>query len=181
MTEIGFRTRRVERRIRILKLGSLALGLFLLGGVTGWVLHRQEVVPVAGAQPVSCITLAIFPRDFVPAPNQVTVNVLNGSHRVGIAGITAELLKGQKFKIGKVGNYDQAEVSNVAEIHYGPYGKDAALTVAAYVNNATMVVDERTDTTVDLIVGQGFDQVLTRAEADAKLSQPIASPSGPGC
>lgn len=181
MSELGFRARRGERRRRLAQIGAGLLGIFMLGGVFGWVLHRPTFVPVTGAKPQSCITLAVFPNEFAPAPSEINVNVLNGSHRVGMAGITSDVLAERGFKIGKVGNFDPYKVETVAEVHFGPAGRDAALVVAAYVPGATLVPDSRTDASVDLVVGQLFKDVASQQVADVELSRPIASPSGPGC
>lgn len=181
MYELGYRTKRRERRLRVIALGAGLLGLFMSGAGVGWVLHVPTDVPVAGASPVPCITLAVFPNEFVPKEFKVHVNVLNGSTRVGMANINAELLKLRGFKIENVDNFEGAIVKSPAEVRYGPSGKDAALRLASYVFGAKLVADSRATSDVDLIIGQKFEQLLNKAQADAELARPIASPSGPGC
>jgi hypothetical protein len=125
--------------------------------------------------------LAVFPRDYVPEKNSFELNVYNASHRVGMAGITAEVLGVRGFNVAEVGNYDQREISITAEIHYGKKGKHAAALVAAYINNSKLVMDDRADNSVDVLVGQGFEEVLSNRDAKDELARPEASPSGPGC
>ena len=179
--EIGFRARRLQRRKRLIQFGAGLLAIFSFGFFTGYFAKQVTVVPIDGASPVSCITLAIIPNDVLPKPKTIKLNVLNGSDRVGMATITADILKSRGFKIGKVGNFNEYTVTSTVEIHYGPTGSDAAKLVAAYIKDAQLVEDGRANATVDVIVGQNFDSVLTTDEAKEVLSRPIASPSGPGC
>ena len=181
MPEISFRASRLARRRRIAQITAAALGVFIIGFGTGWFSHVPKSVLVEGQEPVSCVTLAVFPKDYVPKKNSFTVNVYNASQRVGMAGITAEILGVRGFKVGEVGNYDEREISITAEIHYGKKGRNAAALIAAYINNAKLVMDDRTDATVDVLVGQGFDEIRTNRDAAEELARPEASPSGPGC
>ena len=181
MPEISFRAKRLERRKRIAQLTAICLGIFIIGFGTGWFSHTPKDVLVEGGDPVSCITLAVFPRDYVPAKKSFEVNVYNASRRVGMAGITAEVLGVRGFKIAEVGNYDQREISIPAEIHFGKKGKNAASLISAYINNSKLVMDDRTDGSVDVLVGQGFEEVRTNRDANEELARPEASPSGPGC
>jgi hypothetical protein len=181
MPEISFRGARIQRRKRIAQIIAAALGVFIIGFGTGWFSHVPKAVLVDGEEPVACITLAVFPRDYVPSKKSFTVNVYNASKRVGMAGITAEVLGVRGFKIAEVGNYDQREISIPAEIHFGKKGKNAAALIAAYINNSKLVMDDRSDGSVDVLVGQGFEEVLSNRDANEELARPEASPSGPGC
>jgi hypothetical protein len=181
MPEISFRGKRLERRKRYAQVSAVVLGVFIIGFGTGWLSHVPKNVLVEGGEPASCITLAVFPKDYVPAKKSFTINVYNGSHRVGMAGITAEVLDVRGFNIGDVGNYDQREISITAEIHYGNSGKNAAAFVAAYINNSKLVLDNRTDNSIDVLVGQGFEEIRSNRDANEELARPEASPSGPGC
>jgi len=181
MPEISFRAKRLERRKRVAQIAAIGLGVFILGFGTGWFSHTPKDVLVEGGDPVSCITLAVFPKDFVPSKKSFELNVYNASHRVGMAGITAEVFGVRGFKVAEVGNYDQREISISAEIHYGKKGKFAAQLISAYINNSKLVMDDRTDGSVDVLVGQAFEEVRTNRDANEELARPEASPSGPGC
>lgn len=181
MPEISFRAKRIERRKRLAQIIAVALGIFTIGFGTGWFSHVPKSVLVAGQEPASCVTLAVFPQDYVPAKKSFTVNVFNASHRVGMAGITAEVLGVRGFKVGEVGNYDEREISISAEIHYGKKGRNAAILVASYINNSKLVRDDRADNSVDVLVGQDFQEVRTNRDSKEELARPEASPSGPGC
>ena len=181
MPELGFRARRIQRRNRMIQIGAGLLALYCFGFLSGYFVKQTTTIPVEGAQPVSCITLAIIPNEVLPKPKSVKINVLNGSDRVGMATITADIFKTRGFKLGTVGNFTEYTVTATVEIHYGPTGSDAAKLVAAYIKDSQLVEDGRDNATVDVIVGQRFDNVLTNEEAQEFLSRPIASPSGPGC
>lgn len=181
MSRMNFASRRNERRKRIVSLSAIALGIFLIGYATGYLINRPVFVPVENADPTPCITLAIFPSEFVPTPNQVEVRVLNGSKRVGVAGITGEVLESAGFKVLEVGNLGADNVEVAAEIRYGKKSKNAALLLQAYIVNAVLVQDDRTDKSIEVVVGQGFESVRDKKEAGRELARPIPSPSGPGC
>ena len=181
MSRMNFASRRNERRKRILTLASIVLAIFLTGYGTGYLVNRPVFVPVEDAEPTPCITLAIFPVTFVPAPNEVSIRVLNGSKRVGVAGITGEILETAGFNVLEVGNLGADNVSAAAEIRYGKKSRNAALLLQAYIVNAVLVEDNRKDTSIEVVVGQGFENVRDKKEVERELSRPIPSPSGPGC
>jgi hypothetical protein len=181
VSELGYRAKRRARRRRIAQLVAGVLCIYAVGFATGYISKRETVVPVEGSTPQTCITLAVFPIDVLPKPSAVTLNVLNGSKRVGMASITADVMKSRKFKINTVGNFDEYFVENEAEVHYGPEGAQAAQLVAAYIDGAKLVEDTRTGNAVDLVIGQAFDVILENDEVAEVLARPSASPSGPGC
>jgi hypothetical protein len=181
MSITGYRTRQRERRKKILQFSGIGLVIFLSGYGIGTVTHSQTFTAIDGQTPVPCLTLAIIPADVLPKPKQVTLNVLNGSKRMGIAGIAGEIFTSRGFTVASVGNFDDYEVSATAEIHYGPAGAKAAQLAAAYFADAVLKQDDRAGATVDVIVGQKFDNVASNADAHRELLRPSASPSGPGC
>ena len=181
MSRLNFASRRNERRKRILSLSAVAFSIFLIGYAAGYLINRPVFVPVENADPTPCITLALFPIEFVPKPSEVKVRVLNGSKRVGVAGITGEVLESAGFKVLEVGNLGADNIEEAAEIRYGKKSKNAALLLQAYIVNAVLVLDNRTDKSIDVVVGQGFESVRDKKSAGRELARPIPSPSGPGC
>ncbi|MEN9923525.1 MAG: hypothetical protein RIS09_1039 [Actinomycetota bacterium] len=181
MSSFRFASRRQERRKRLISISLTALFIFLVGYGAGYLVNRPVFVPVENADPTPCITLAIFPIEFVPEPSEVEVRVLNGSKRVGVAGITGEVLDKAGFVVLEVGNLGADNIEAAAEIRYGKKSKSAALLLQAYIVNAVLIQDNRTDKSIDVVVGQGFESVRNKAEATRELNRPIPSPSGPGC
>lgn len=181
MSNLGYRSARTLRRRR---LTVLVAGLFASLAVSfgiGRFTAPSDFVPVEGSEPTPCITLAIFPSEYLPKPADIRVNVLNGSKRVGLATITAEVLGTRKFKIGEVSNFNDYVVQAPAEVHFGPAGRNAAYLVSLYIDGAVLVEDERTDDSVDLVIGQTFEDLRDDDVVEREKSRPIASPSGPGC
>ena len=181
MPELGFRQKRFERRRRLILLGVGVLGIFAVGYGAGFATHSLTSSTPEGQTPVACVTLAVIPADVVPKPSEVKITVLNGSARVGMAGITADVLKDRGFKIASVGNFEGDSVKDPAEIHYGPKGVLIARLLSAYVPDAYLVEDSRDNKSVEIIIGQGFDRILNKEQAARELQRPYASPSGPAC
>lgn len=181
MSRMNFASRRSERRKRILTIGAIALAIFLTGYGTGYLVNRPVFIPVENAEPTPCITLAVFPIEFVPKPTDVSIRVLNGSKRVGVAGITGEILENAGFKVREVGNLGADNVTSAAEIRFGKKSRSAAILLQAYIVNAVLVEDNRKDTSIEVVVGQSFESVRDKKEVQVELARPIPSPSGPGC
>ncbi len=181
MAELGYRYKRRERRRRIAAISAAAVLLFVFGFGLGRVTKQTTIQAIEGETPVPCLTLAVIPSDYLPKPGDFMINVLNGSKRIGMAGITAEILEVRGFRINEIGNFSEYVVTAPAEIHYGPKGKDRAQLLAAYVDGAKLVLDDREGAKVDFVIGQQFDDLRTDNQVKAELKRPIASPSGPGC
>ncbi len=100
-------------------------------------------------------------------PQHVRLNVYNATKRSGLAASTAKLLKDRGFVVGTIGN-DPARrtVPQPAEVRYGPSGERAAQLVLTQVPGAAPVKDEaRADATVDLVLGDAFQQLAPAASA----------------
>ncbi len=129
----------------------------------------------------ACETVQVIPRDVLPKPGAVTVNVYNSTDTQGLARKTADELQGQGFGIGQVS--DEAPVQGVGEIRYGsaPGSLAKAQLLAAYVPGATLVETTRTGDSVSLVLGSGFTGLASSADVDAVLASPSPSQSGAGC
>ncbi|MDP9396838.1 MAG: LytR C-terminal domain-containing protein [Actinomycetota bacterium] len=116
-------------------------------------------------------------------PERVTVNVYNATDRQGLAAQVADDLEKRGFRIKKVGNAAaKADVPGPAEVRSGPKGDAAKVALAAHVDAETLVTDVRKDTTVDLVIGRSFQQLLTPQDAAAALAPaPVAAPRPAGC
>jgi hypothetical protein len=124
-------------------------------------------------------------------PAQITVNVFNATPRSGLAKNTADELKKRGFKIGDVGNASKEFDKKVAGtgILLGPASSlDTSLPVLA---TQLSTAERRTDaarkgTELDLIIGTGFKNLNSKADADkalAKLAapQPTSTSSKKSC
>ena len=113
-----------------------------------------------------------------PAPATITVNVFNATTRAGLAKSVAAEMKARTFLIGTVSNDPKkTPIAAPAEVRHGPGGEQAAAVVAAQVSGAVVVVDGRTDPSVDLAVGDGYTALVAPDVAAATL----APKPPPGC
>jgi hypothetical protein len=136
----------------------------------------------SGSSPATCVTATATPGASLPKPATVTANVYNATDRAGLARSTAATLRTRGFGIGSIANDPLAKtLTNVGEIRYGPSGKDNALLMRYYVVGATLVLDQRTDTTVDVVLGQKFKAIPDQKVIDAALAKPVVVTSGAGC
>ena len=100
------------------------------------------------------------PEGTLPVAYQnIQVNVLNATQRAGLATDTASSLAGRGFMILSTGNSTEAAIE-VARIGFGAPGIGAAYTLAAQLEGSDLVLDARTDATVDLAVGAGYTALL---------------------
>ena len=152
----------------------LALILVVGAGVGAWwfTLRSQPAAPLP-ACPTPTVTAT---PQIAPAPvAAVKVNVYNATSRQGLAGRVSSDLKARGFGTLKVANDPlKKTVPGAAEIRFGPAGESAAETVRRQVEGATVVVDDRKDATVDLVLGQAFTALRKAEEASAA---PTPAPS----
>ena len=107
----------------------------------------------------------------------VQINVLNATTRSGLAGMTAETLTERGFTVLRSGNYD-GSVPGTARIHFGEAGLAAAYTLAATIPDAVLVLDQREDESVDLLLGDKWDTLIPREEVALGFQAPlVGSPS----
>ncbi len=124
---------------------------------------------------------ATAPPPTVIAPAQVRVNVYNATQRRGLASAVAAELKKRGFTVGKVANDPlKRSVTGLAEVRASTAGADASRTVVAQVGQVVLVPDQRTDASVDLVLGATFKALVSPAAAAAAVTPtPTARP--PGC
>ena len=117
----------------------------------------------------------------VIAPAQVRINVYNATERRGLASTVATALKKRGFKVGEVANDPlKRSVTGLAEVRSSAQGTDASRTVIAQMGQVVLVPDQRTDASVDLVLGATFKKLVSPAEAAAAIT-PTPSPRPAGC
>nr|WP_051725264.1 LytR C-terminal domain-containing protein [Streptacidiphilus jeojiense] len=145
----------------------------------------------SGSAPVSAAPVAaafaVLVPGAIPKPAAVTVNVYNATNRPGLAGQTAAELKKRGFTIGKIGNAPAAlenKVPGSAQITGGKAGAAMMTVLGTEVTGSHPVTDKRNDTTVDLVLGNGFSALATPAQAAKAVtlaSRPSPSASAAHC
>jgi hypothetical protein len=166
--------------------GLLAFALLGGGGYaawqTGWL---DPVAALAGAgaevSTATCIRPAASPT-LPPAlpPSEVTVNVFNATGRMGLAAEVASELRARGFVVAAVSNDPLTRtVQGAAELRHSTPGDAAARTVAAQVQGAIVAPDQRSDASVDLVMGTAYLGMVTPEEALVRLNPP--PPPAPPC
>ena len=168
------RRRRRRAAITLTLVALVLLGTFTYAAAyfQGWVGTRApKIVASPSCQPVTPVE-ALTPR-------AVTVNVYNSTDRVGLAGSVAKALRTQGFKVVDVANDPLGRpISGVGEIRSGSDGAAGATLVAARLAGAKVVLDSRTDATVDLVLGKTFRVLSVPPKvAPTKPGKPAAKPT----
>lgn len=158
------RPRRWPKVLAILVLLALVAGAGY--GAWWWLTQRSADVETTTAAPTkSCTTPTPRPPKNLPAPEDVTVGVGNGTDRPGLAVESADALVKRGFVVSSIGNADQPVKEGVAQVRYAKGDLAAAVVVASFVPGATLVAIER-KTDPALWLGPDFEQVIDTAEAD---------------
>ncbi len=123
------------------------------------------------------------PEGATPVPyGQVTVNVLNATNRIGLAGDTASALAARGFVVARQDNAAAmgypAGYSGTALIQFGPGGVAQAYTVAAQFDTPQLVLDTRADASVDVVVGSSYSALVAASDIVLVADQPFAVPEG---
>jgi hypothetical protein len=111
----------------------------------------------------------------------VKVNVYNATDQRGLASRVAAELKRRGFHVGTVDNDPlKRQVTGAAEVRSSTAGAGAARTVSAQVGTVVAVPDQRTNASVDLVLGAAFVRLQPVPAAAAALS-PSPQPVPSGC
>ena len=153
------------------------LALLLLTLLVWWrVLHRNDNKhPVSGPS-CSAQATASPSAGSLPAPNTITVKVVNGTYllkksRSGIASkVRAALLTDGFHVTPKADNDTKVKVRTVAEIRYGPRAADAAKLLGYYFPNARAKPQTWTTTTVTVSIGAKYTHIATKAAVQRELA-----------
>jgi hypothetical protein len=154
--------RRHRRERQVLVFGLLTIGIAAVtfiamgiynGTITG-PFNATFVTPQADF--TSSITVACPPAGSLPLKTEeVAVRVLNGTDQDGLASTTLEDLVGRGFVGLGATNWSQT-YPNTARIMFGETGVQKAYTLALQFPEAEMVLDTRTNATVDVVLGAKF-------------------------
>lgn len=107
----------------------------------------------------------------------VHVAVLNTTDRGGLAaGVAAELTT-RGFTVQRTGN--AAGGPATTELRFGSNGVAAAYTLAAQLGEPVLTLDARADDSVDLLLGDGFTQLVDVASVGLDPDVPLTG--RPGC
>ncbi|WP_306215205.1 LytR C-terminal domain-containing protein [Actinoplanes sp. RD1] len=104
------------------------------------------------------------------SPQEVTIKVLNGTGQPGLAENVSNEFKNRQFKTQKPGE-NKKKVDDVAIMRYGPDAVGSAWLLRAYfLNQADTQYDaKRKGAVVDIVIGNGFQQLATTTEVNQSL------------
>lgn len=172
----GAARRRRRRRSAVV----LTLCVLLLLGAFGYAVayYQRWIGREASATP-QCTTAPLSPVKDPLAPENIRVNVYNSTKRSGLAGDTARDLRDRDFDVDVVSNDPlHQDVRGPAVIRHGKAGVKQAKVLARQLKGAKLVLDARTDSSVDLVLGQKF----TKLGPAPKATEPSNdAATNPGC
>jgi LytR cell envelope-related transcriptional attenuator len=171
--------RMTRRRRRTPVVIAIMVGLAVLA-TAGWGVYHFTSDD-QGTKAAICPTAPpVAPPTTTPAlpePSTITVNVYNATKRSGLAKSVSDALKTRGFVIGKVTNDPLNQtIAASAEIRHGFPGATPSKVVAAHVAGSTDKEDQRTDGTVDLVIGEAWKDLSTPEAVTAILSPPPPPP-----
>ncbi|WP_199562234.1 LytR C-terminal domain-containing protein [Micromonospora deserti] len=161
--------------MRALVVVGLLAVLALVFVVVALVRDTQGGTGLAGGCPEGWPLADVTLRE----PKDVKINVLNGTDQPGLAANVADDFRNRKFQVKKEGN-EKKQVDDVAVLRYGPKGVGSAHLLRAYfLDNAEYDYDaNRKDDTVDVVLGNAFQQLATTTEVNQSLGD-LGSPVAP--
>lgn len=169
------RRRRRRAAITLTLVGLVLVGTFAYAAVyvQGWLDTKDPKPAASSACPAVTPTATLVPSD-------VTINVYNATNRNGLAASVAKSLRTQGFKIGQVANDPLGKrIPGVGEVRHGQIGAAGATIVETRLAGARVVLDKRTDETVDLVLGNTFSVLSAPPKkAPSSASKPNPSPTG---
>ena len=140
----------------------------------------EDPAAVAAEEAPAAATPAA-PEALTVPPSSIAVDVLNGTGTTGLAATVGDLLRGQGFTVGAVGN--EAGTVNETVVRYGPNVLEQARTVAAAVPGSVLQPSDSIADTVQLVIGPGYSTVVPveigAPPADGTLPEPEAAPTTP--
>lgn len=117
------------------------------------------------------------PEGAMPVPlNEVAVDVYNGAGVAGLAAQTAAALTERGFTIAATDN--ASSLPGAARIIYGVNGSAQAYTLHAYVPDAVLQLDARTDGLVDLVIGSEYEGLAPPEQVALDPAAPLVGPDG---
>lgn len=163
-----------DRRHTRTAVTLLVLAAFVL--LAGWIAWSSLTDPSdAGEVDSAGPTCFPAPTSTPPAPADIRVNVYNSTDRNGLASSTAGAMRERGFAILDIANDPLGrEITGTAEVRAGVDNQGAASVVLAQVAGAVFVPDDRTDDTVDLVVGVAFEALA----APGATPVPLPNPTG---
>lgn len=150
---------RARQRRSIITIGLVLLMLFF----AAW--YAMSYIRANDTATGATTTLTPSPTSSCDlTPEEVPVNVYNATNRAGLAAQVASDLRKRGFQVLTVANDPKREeLTGRGELRYGELGKPGAELVSQHIGSFAKQVDERTRTSVDVVLGPKFDRLVDTA------------------
>ena len=175
----AIRRHRRERQVLVFGLLLIALGVITFGamgvykGTFSGPFNAPFVTPQA--EFTSDVTLPCPPNGSLPMqPDEVAIRVLNGTDKSGLAGNTLGDLVGRGF-VGLGATNWTRDYDGTARIMFGESGLHKAYTVALQFTEAELVLDDRKNATVDVVLGKAFTKLVSPLDPQLDPETPLAA------
>ena len=110
-------------------------------------------------------------------PNdKITIRVQNGTKFAGLAGAVGDALKNRQFVVNTVSNYASENVDRTT-IYFGKNAIPEAYTVNGNFTDAKLVMDDRSDKLIDVVIGATFND-FTDLKNTPAAGSPIVNITG---
>lgn len=165
------------RVLRALRTPVTLVVLLVVLGVAAWWGYQQVIAPIPPTPPSPCVPQPV--QSGLLQSTQVTVRVLNGGGKRGLAGDVASKLRGRGFTVSTVTNTEEkiAETVIVVQDKDNP---EAKLVQSFFPKSVIREDPARIDRSVDILVGSKFDSVNTKAANSLKVGEPtVCLPAKP--
>ena len=135
---------------------------FTTVGVSDQKDYPVPCLPAVEGQPDGALPIAY---------TDVKVRLLNASKESGLAGAHETVLAERGFTILETGNVSL--LLEESEIRFGSKGTVQAYTLAAQFPTMRLVLDDREDRSIDLLIGADFDPPVDIEDVDVAADQPL--------
>ncbi|GGC07741.1 LytR C-terminal domain-containing protein [Cellulomonas carbonis] len=118
------------------------------------------------------------PEGAVPTTyGEVQVQVLNGAGRAGLAADVGDQLAARGFTVLSADNFP-GDYPGIALVRFGETGLRAGYTLAAQIDGAALLIDTRTEPTVDLVLGGAYSTLVEPAAVPLAPGEPLVGVEG---
>jgi hypothetical protein len=155
------RHRRAYRRIRTAVTLVLLTGLVVWAAWYAWRIVTEPAATGEEEEPVvqTPVCAVAVPTE-APPPEEISINVYNGTTRNGLASQVAREMREQGYVILDVANDPlNRSVTGVAEVRAANPDHLAVLLIMSQFPGAGFVPDERSDEVIDVVLGEQFTAI----------------------
>jgi hypothetical protein len=148
-------------------------------GVVAYAVHRHDGGPASQTlQPTACASATPSAVPIVlPQPSEVSLVLLNGTSRNGLAKSVGQALTARGFVVADAATAPAA-LPGASRIVWGPGGQPGAMLLAQQVTGAQLVGDPKAPAnSVQLTLGSDFQQLADPVAAATAEPVPSTSPS----